>query len=76
MNMSLACCPGGLGSFPAVGVVTSLQYYDAFLPFSSRVIGKKKPAMIIGMYKKKKKEPSRAILGKRKKKNWSKRPQF
>ena len=49
MNMSLACCPGGLGSFPAVGVVTSQQYYDAFLPFGSSVIGKKKPAMIIGM---------------------------
>ena len=69
MNMSLACCPGGLGSFPAVGVVTSLQYYDAFLPFSSRVIGKKKPAMIIGMLKR------FQNMGKRKKKR-SKRHQF
>ena len=38
MDSALACCAGGPGSIPAVGIV-ELQYSDDFSPSRSKVVG-------------------------------------
>ena len=38
MDSALACCAGGPGSIPAIGIV-ELQYSDDFSPSRSKVVG-------------------------------------
>ena len=38
MDSALACCAGGPGSIPAIGIV-ELQYSDDFSPSRSNVVG-------------------------------------